>query len=189
MASPSNGQLSSPSLTQQQILITSHNSDTKAIVHSENEFKWIPFDNDQMAFSLLYSTSQFPPDLNDEDDIKSHDALLKAPISLVNPVGTILRCVDFSPSYRCAMHRTLSLDYGDVIAGNIDIVLDSGDIRHLKAGDVVVQRATNHQWVNTSETEWARMMFVLQGTTPLVVGETTLGEDLGEGADLLPKAA
>ncbi|KAL1887317.1 hypothetical protein Sste5346_010299 [Sporothrix stenoceras] len=187
MALPSNGQPSSASLSQQQIFITSHNSDAKAIVHSENKFKWLPFDNDQMAFSLLYSTSQFPPNLNGDADIKSHDALLKAPLSLVNPAGTILRCVDFCPSYKCAMHRTQSLDYGIVLAGTIDMVLDSGDVRHLKAGDVVVQRATNHQWINTSETEWARMMFVLQATAPVTVGDTTLGEDLGEGADLLPE--
>lgn len=188
MAQPTaSGQLSAPSLSQQKILVTSHNKEAKAVVHSENEFKWHAFDNDQMAFSLLYSTSQFPPDLNDDADIKAHDALLKAPMSLVNQAGTLLRCVDFCPSYKCAMHRTQSLDYGIVIAGTVDMVLDSGEVHHLKAGDVVVQRATNHQWINTSDSDWARMMFVLQPTEAVKVGETALGEDLGEGAKLLPQ--
>ncbi|CAK7233325.1 hypothetical protein SBRCBS47491_008570 [Sporothrix bragantina] len=188
MASPSNDQLSAPSLSRQRLFITSHSADAKAIVHSQNDFQWHPFDNDQMAFSLLYSTSQFPPDLNNDADITAHEALLQKPMRLVNESGTFLRCVDFAPSYKCAMHRTQSLDYGIVLTGSIDMLLDSGEVHSLKAGDVVVQRATNHQWVNTSDTDWARMIFVLQAVEPLMVGEATLEEDLGEGADLLPES-
>ena len=46
-----------------------------------------------------------------------------------------------------AIHRTRSLDYVIVLEGEIDLLLDDGEVR-LRAGDVVVQRATNHAWIN-----------------------------------------
>jgi mannose-6-phosphate isomerase-like protein (cupin superfamily) len=57
------------------------------------------------------------------------------------------------------MHRTQSVDYGVVISGEITLVLDKGEAL-LKAGDVVVQRGTNHAWANRSGKP-CRMLFVL----------------------------
>ena len=45
------------------------------------------------------------------------------------------------------MHRTRSIDYAIVLSGEIDMLLDEGEV-HLKAGDVLVQQATNHAWIN-----------------------------------------
>lgn len=59
------------------------------------------------------------------------------------------------------MHRTESVDYGIVVFGEIVLVLDDGSRTHLKAGDVVVQRGTDHAWENPSETNPARMAFIL----------------------------
>ena len=81
------------------------------------------------------------------------------------------------------MHRTQSLDYGIILEGSVDMLLDSGERQSMKRGDVAVQRATMHQWINTSETEWARIMFVLQDCRPLTVAGKSLGEDLG-GVDV-----
>ena len=92
----------------------------------------------------------------------------------------------FAPGYACGMHRTQSLDYGIVMEGEIEMVLDSGERYTMKRGDVAVQRATQHQWVNKSATEWARMMFVLQDCKQLIVGGTVMGEDLGEHSGLPP---
>jgi quercetin dioxygenase-like cupin family protein len=47
------------------------------------------------------------------------------------------------------MHRTESIDYAVVLAGEIVLLLDDEDV-HLKAGDVVIQRGTNHAWSNRS---------------------------------------
>jgi len=47
----------------------------------------------------------------------------------------------------------------------------------MKRGDISVQRGTNHAWKNTSDTKWARMLYVLLGSEPLVVGGQTLEED------------
>ena len=59
------------------------------------------------------------------------------------------------------MHRTESIDYGIVVHGEIVLVLDDGSRTHLKTGDVVVQRGTDHAWENPSETSPARMAFIL----------------------------
>jgi quercetin dioxygenase-like cupin family protein len=160
----SNNQLS-PLATQRQF-VTSHNNDAKAIVHSAGCFQSQAYDGNQMAFSVVYSTSRFPVELNGYADIQAHDTLMQKGLGLVNPGGTVLRCVDFAPGYQCGMHRTQSLDYGIVLEGEVDMLLDAGEAHSMKAGDVAVQRATNHQWRNTSSTKW---VFVLQDCEPLEI--------------------
>jgi len=56
------------------------------------------------------------------------------------------------------MHRTRTVDYAIVMSGEIDIMLDDKTV-HLKAGDVVVQQATNHAWLN-HDTEPCRVIFI-----------------------------
>jgi quercetin dioxygenase-like cupin family protein len=46
------------------------------------------------------------------------------------------------------MHKTKTLDAIVLIKGEVDLLLDDGDAKALKPGDVVIQRATNHAWVN-----------------------------------------
>jgi mannose-6-phosphate isomerase-like protein (cupin superfamily) len=57
------------------------------------------------------------------------------------------------------MHRTRSLDYAVILSGEIDMMLDDTSV-HLKQGDVIVQQATNHGWVNRGK-EPCRILFVL----------------------------
>lgn len=57
------------------------------------------------------------------------------------------------------MHRTETLDYGIVTEGEVWLVLDGEDV-HLKRGDIVVQRGTNHAWSNRTDA-MARMVFIL----------------------------
>ncbi|MDB5965432.1 MAG: cupin protein [Polaromonas sp.] len=57
------------------------------------------------------------------------------------------------------MHITDSIDYAIVLSGEIYAVMDEGETL-LKAGDVLIQRGTNHAWDNRSS-EVARLAFVL----------------------------
>ena len=57
------------------------------------------------------------------------------------------------------MHRTRSVDYAVILSGEIDMMLDDSVV-HLKPGDVVVQQATNHAWINRG-TQPCRILFVL----------------------------
>jgi hypothetical protein len=77
------------------------------------------------------------------------------------------------------MHRTVSLDYGIVLEREIELVLDSGETRLMCRRDVAIKRGTMHAWRNTSATEWARMVYVLQESVPIVLGDKQLGEDYG----------
>lgn len=58
--------------------------------------------------SVLYTT-QFPPDLNDEADIKLHESrVAKGPeaTGLALKGGTVLRYVEFSPGYTVRLGHT-----------------------------------------------------------------------------------
>lgn len=160
--------------------ITTHDPTTKKAIFSsdlpeDNKFDAIP----GAAFALGYVTKGFPVDLNDSADIKTYTPFLTSPPGLVASGGTVLRFVDVGPGHLSPMHRTVSLDYGVVIEGEVELVLDSGETRRLKRGDVAVQRGTMHAWRNVSETEWARMMYVLQECRPVEVGGEVLKEDYG----------
>ena len=57
------------------------------------------------------------------------------------------------------MHRTETVDYAVVLEGEITMLLDEGEV-NLKAGDVVIQRGTNHAWSNRSG-KVVKMLYVL----------------------------
>lgn len=173
-------------LPQLKRLVTTHNAEGKAVLHPTSGItKWEPFDENKMGFSMIYSTSKFPASLTDDADIVAHKEIEAHGVGLVNPGGTIIRCVDLAPGYKCPMHRTKSLDYGIVLEGEVEMVLDGGESEIMKRGDVAVQRATQHLWINRSKTEWARMMFILQDCEAPVVGGKTLEEDLA-GVEYIP---
>ncbi|MGZ6016898.1 MAG: cupin domain-containing protein [Phenylobacterium sp.] len=79
--------------------------------------------------------------------------------------GARIRFMDMPPTPPGAepfMHRTPSIDYGVVIEGEMTMLMDDGQELLLKAGDVIVQRGTNHAWVNRSD-QTVRMLFVIVG--------------------------
>jgi quercetin dioxygenase-like cupin family protein len=57
------------------------------------------------------------------------------------------------------MHRTETVDYAVVLEGEIVMMLDEDEV-HLEAGDVVIQRGTNHAWSNRSGKP-VKMLYVL----------------------------
>lgn len=67
-----------------------------------------------------------------------------------------------------AMHRTRSVDFAIVMEGEIWSILDD-DERSLSAGDVLIQRGTNHAWSNRSEAP-ALVAFVLVDAQPAATG-------------------
>ena len=57
------------------------------------------------------------------------------------------------------MHRTETIDYGIVLEGELVLIMDEGETT-VRAGDIVVQRGTNHGWANRSS-ENCRIAFIL----------------------------
>ena len=170
--------------------MTGHDPETaKAIIKESRPGNWQSLDNDLMAFNVVYTTSEFPAQLNGDVDIKNHDQLMASKsLGLVNPGGIVCRVVDFAPNYECMMHRTQSLDFGVVLEGTMEMMLDSGEVQVMQRGDVAIQRATMHAWRNITA-HWARILFVLQDCKNVEVGGSVLKEDLGRGAEGLPPSA
>jgi quercetin dioxygenase-like cupin family protein len=130
-------------------------------------------------FAQCYTTEGFPVNISDNVDVEKYETYLKSPPGIVISNGTVLRYVDMAPGKTSPMHQTVSLDYGVVMEGEVELILNSGETRLMKRGDVCIQRGTMHAWRNTSETEWSRMMYILQPIEPIVVAGKKLKEDLG----------
>ena len=62
-------------------------------------------------------------------------------------------------SRHALMHRTETVDYGIVLDGEITLVMDVGETV-VRAGDIVIQRGTNHGWANRSGRN-CRIAFIL----------------------------
>jgi quercetin dioxygenase-like cupin family protein len=89
------------------------------------------------------------------------------------PNGTRFAVIDFPPGCPSSMHRTETIDYVIVISGEIEMDMDDSTVK-LKAGDVMVQRGTNHAWANRSD-QPARVAFVLIDAEPLGIGHPITG--------------
>jgi naringenin degradation protein FdeH len=89
------------------------------------------------------------------------------------PSGTRFAVIDFPPGNHAHMHRTETIDYVIVIEGEIEMDMDDSTVK-LKAGDILVQRGTNHAWANRSDKR-ARVAFVLVDAEPLGIGKPVLG--------------
>jgi len=136
--------------------------------------------------AVLWITDETPADISGNVDRAKREIGVPPPEK-----GSILRIVDFPPvsgdikvdnkAFTAEMgigeqsrgrgkhighpfmHRTKSIDYAIVLEGEIDMLLDDSEV-HLKAGDILVQQATNHAWVNNSGKN-CRICFVLIGAT------------------------
>ena len=155
-------------------IITGHNVQGQAVIAKMDESEWLKISNDTFRYNVMWSTSTFPIDIKHDNCLENE----KTVRSLSIPNGTVLRMVDRSPGSSSAMHRTQSLDYGVVIEGQQEMILDSGDKVLLERGDVCVQRGTIHQWRNPGP-GWNRMLFVLMDAQPLEVAGIVFKGEIG----------
>ena len=59
------------------------------------------------------------------------------------------------------MHKSQTVDYAIILEGEITLLLDHEEVT-LSEGDIVIQRGTNHAWVNNSD-RLCRVCFILMG--------------------------
>jgi quercetin dioxygenase-like cupin family protein len=159
-------------------IVTGHDSRGKAVVLFDDVAT--AKQRGDNGVTLFWVTSEFPVDAAVSSD------RAQTPIGVPPPKnGTVFRVVDFAPASPHAApvdhnqilramgidpatqgyprhantHRTKTIDYAIVLDGEIDMLLDDSEI-HVKAGDVLVQQATNHAWVNNA-TKPCRIAFIL----------------------------
>ncbi|KAH9904578.1 cupin domain protein [Xylariomycetidae sp. FL2044] len=121
---------------------------------------------------LAYVTDQAPQSLN--GDVASYANALLAIPSLVKPGGGAhVWYIDTPPGDGSPLHRTISLDIVIQVEGEIELILESGETRLQKPGDMVIQRATRHAWRNPSTDKWARMIGIMLESQPVVLNDGT----------------
>jgi quercetin dioxygenase-like cupin family protein len=151
-------------------VVTTHNDVGKSVVQSIDTLTPTMIDSGDAAFQLVWTTDKVPADLNGGGDGPSAAAgkTLKG--------GSVIRIVDMVPGRPSPMHRSFSIDYGVVISGQLELTLDGGETVLLEAGDIVVQRSTNHLWRNPSDTQMCRIAFILIESLPVVVNGRVMEE-------------
>ena len=161
-------------------VVTGLDANNKAVALFDSRLTLSP-GKSGMPAANLWMTETLPPGFSFKDDMAKPSGL--------NPPdnGTVIRVVEFPPTDPAIetkldanfmmkvvgdhapasglpvkhplMHRTRTVDYAIILAGEIDVMLDD-TVVHVKAGDVVIQQATNHAWINRG-TEPCRVLFVL----------------------------
>ena len=147
-------------------IVTGHNPDGRAVVKIDEISKNLVSARPGSTACVVWTTESFPVDNTGEAD----EGLRKTGTTLSN--GTVFRVVEFAPGVAPRVHRTDSIDYAVVISGEIDMELDDSVV-HLKAGDVLVQRGTIHNWVNRGNAPCV-IAFVLIDAKPVEVGGKVL---------------
>jgi hypothetical protein len=171
-------------------VVTGHNADGKStfVIDADcpHVFRRAP---GSAIVTELWETSGAPADNRGDGDAADHPYRLPPPKN-----GSSFRIIEYPPdkerlaalaheraaaddgSGRSAaldranprhpgFHKTNSIDYAIVLSGEIYALMDEGEVL-LKAGDVLVQRGTNHAWSNRTD-EPARIAFVLIDADPV----------------------
>jgi mannose-6-phosphate isomerase-like protein (cupin superfamily) len=130
-------------------VVTGHDANGRAIVKIDEIAKNLTSSRPGATAAVVWTTEGFPVDNTGEKDA----GLRKTGTTLDN--GTVFRILELAPGVSPRNHRTDSIDYAVVMSGEVDMELDD-TVVHLKAGDVLVQCGTIHNWVN-------------RGTVPCVI--------------------
>jgi len=144
-------------------VVTGHSDNGRAKVEVDEIATNVISNRPGASSCVVWSTKGFPVD---------NDAFAdptKASFKTTVDNGTVFRIVRYEPGVTPRNHRTDSIDYAVVISGAIEMELDDGVVVKLKAGDVLVQRGTIHNWVNRG-TEPCVVAFVLISAKPVSAG-------------------
>lgn len=165
-------------------VVTGHGLDGKARIVEDAPATSIRTVKERPGYRAVnvWRTTESPARVGAPDTTATHHGVLPP------KNGTILRIIDFPPepkdpeelkrrlhatfngiyddakhdkdtSRHPGMHETETVDYAIVLEGEIWSVMDEGETL-LKAGDVLIQRGTNHAWANRSS-KTCRIAFVL----------------------------
>jgi len=152
-------------------VVTGHNANNIAKVLIDAPATNVKNPDSGIASTLMWITDRNPADIAVGEKIEDMGARIVGTAPPAN--GTRFCVIDFPPGNHAHMHRTETIDYVIVIDGEIEMDMDNSTVK-LKAGDILIQRGTNHAWANRSNKP-ARVAFVLVDGQPLGIGKPVLG--------------
>lgn len=140
------------------VVVTGHTKDGKSTIIRDNIATNVKEEIPGLVISDIWATNTMPVDLNQE---------LRIPNTLFPDTpknGSYFRYVKIPPDSALKtstvavsnneahplMHKTQTLDYIIILSGEIYLITEDGETL-LKAGDIVIQRGTNHAWSNRSD--------------------------------------
>jgi quercetin dioxygenase-like cupin family protein len=147
-------------------VVTGHDASGRAVVKIDEVSKNLVSGRPGATACVIWTTEAFPVNNTGDTD----EGLRQVGTTLNN--GTVFRVVEFAPGVAPRNHRTDSIDYAVVVSGEIDMELDNSVV-HLKAGDMLVQRGTIHNWVNRG-TQPCVIAFILIDAKSVEVGGNVL---------------
>jgi len=123
-------------------VVTGHTKDGRAKVEIDEIATNVISNRPGASSCVVWSTKGFPVDNDGFADPT------KTSFKTTVDNGSVFRIVRYEPGVSPRNHRTDSIDYAVVMSGAIEMELDDGIVVKLKAGDVLIQRGTIHNWVN-----------------------------------------
>ena len=139
-------------------VVTGLDENGKAKVSFDDNLGDVAVQKTGIKSALIWTTDSYPLEVEGDEDNGKRTVDRPPP-----PHGTIFRVVEFEPGNPSDSHVTQTIDYAVVLSGEIDMELEEGREVHLKQGDVLVQRATIHNWRNRG-TESCLIAFILIDT-------------------------
>src|SRR5579863_10507478 len=121
-------------------VVTGHDATGKAIVTIDEAMPSRSM-RDGVSACVAWTSEGFPVDNSGDADEGRRQT------GTTHANGTVFRIIEFAPGNAGRNHRTDSIDYLCILSGEIDMDIDGAEVR-LKAGDVMVQRGTIHNWIN-----------------------------------------
>ena len=147
-------------------VVTGHDANQTASVLLDGAATNEKYPDAGMISTLMWATDSMPADIAIGSSIEDTGNRILGSAPPVN--GTRFAILDFPPGNTAVTHRTETLDYVIVLEGEIEMDMDDSTVK-LSAGDVLIQRGTNHTWMNRSQ-QRARIAVVLIDAKPLGIG-------------------
>lgn len=130
-------------------VVTGHDGDGRAVVAIDEVSRDVVSFRPGATITNVWSTAGFPVDNAGAADAGVADGAREI-TGTTRDGGTVFRVIEYAPGVAPRNHRTNSIDYAVVLSGEIDMEMD-GTVVRLRAGDVLVQRGTIHDWINRSD--------------------------------------
>jgi quercetin dioxygenase-like cupin family protein len=141
-------------------VVTRHDANGKAVVWIDGDATNHKFPSEKISSTLMWSTDATPTQVLGDDDEGARLLGTTPPLG-----GSRFTMMEFQPGNAGHLHRTDTVDYVICISGEIDMALDDAQSVTLRAGDVLIQRGTNHAWANRSDKP-CRLAVVLLDALP-----------------------